>query len=206
MSSLLEIEQKFVVKSAERLSEALKSAGAELISTIWQKDDYFNHPCRDFRETDEAFRIRYEGSVRAEELAGKEEVPADSKWHVTYKGPKEPGTVKIREEIEFPLCDQPSNYQSWKTVLEKLSFRYVASVEKKRDNWKWTGSVGHPVLVTIDRVTDLGTFAEIEIVTQRDQIEDAEKLVWTVAKELGLDQPTRKSYLRQLLKKQDSRK
>jgi len=42
--------------------------------------------------------------------------------------------------------------------------------------------------------------AEIEVVTSRDQVSQAEQRIWEVAQKLGLDQPTRKSYLRQILK------
>ena len=84
---MLEVELKFPLDDALSLRERLVSVGAEAKSMVVQSDAYFNHPARDFAQTDEALRIR---------TVGDESV-------VTYKGPKLGGSAKTRFELEFQL-------------------------------------------------------------------------------------------------------
>jgi adenylate cyclase class 2 len=68
----IEVEAKAYAEDLNTLEKELIEKGAKFISRVEQKDTYFNHPNRDFAETDEALRIR----------------EADGKTFFTYKGPK----------------------------------------------------------------------------------------------------------------------
>ena len=52
-----EVELKFPLASPSEMLSRLASLGAVAASPIEQVDRYFNHPARDFGDTDEAFRI-----------------------------------------------------------------------------------------------------------------------------------------------------
>ena len=52
-----EVELKFPLESHEPVVQKLAELKAEPASTVEQQDTYFNHPSRDFAQTDEAVRI-----------------------------------------------------------------------------------------------------------------------------------------------------
>ncbi len=53
---ILEIEVKAYANRLARVEEKLKEMGAVFIAVVCEKDTYFNHPDRNFAETDEALR------------------------------------------------------------------------------------------------------------------------------------------------------
>ena len=53
-----EVELKFSLANPNEVLARLASLGVAAASPIEQVDRYFNHPVRDFGDTDEAFRIR----------------------------------------------------------------------------------------------------------------------------------------------------
>ena len=71
-------------------------------------DRYFNHPARDFAETDEALRIRRIGPVN----------------RITYKGPRVDTVTKTRQELELPLVEGEKSAADWITLLEKLGISH----------------------------------------------------------------------------------
>jgi adenylate cyclase, class 2 len=177
----LEVEQKYRVSSHEVLRSRLKELGATPRRVEKHCDTYLQHPCRDFGQTGEAFRIR--------------EVNDDAL--VTFKGPRLEGAVKIRKELELPLAS--GTRQGWMSIFEKLGFKTVAQVRKTRSPFElvWRG---HQQTVVLDEVERLGNFVEIEIVVEETtQLEEFEKSILSLAEELYLVEPEVRSYLRQLL-------
>ncbi|RZN61912.1 class IV adenylate cyclase [Methanonatronarchaeum sp. AMET6-2] len=179
MSKEIEVEIKAKVDSREELEQKILENGS-YIDTYHQKDIYFNHPCRDFSETDEALRIR-EHNKNA---------------YITYKGSKMDETSKSREEIETPI----KNIDKHIKILRKLGFKPLKPVQKKRDKYK----VGKHTIV-IDEVKGLGTYIEVE--TQSNQknyqkdLEETKKLI----SKLGFNEKNliRRSYLELLLEKNE---
>lgn len=174
----LEIEQKFPVDDADGLLARLKALGANELPVVEQRDTYYNHPSRDFRITDEALRIRRTGE----------------KAVVTYKGPKLNAVVKTRPEIELPLAEP----EAWPALLEALGFREVATVCKVRRRFALSRTP-FEVELTIDRVEGVGQFAEVEIVADEAQMALAQQTIETLAAELGLREPEKRSYLSLLM-------
>ncbi len=128
-----EIEQKFAIADRTALEERLRSLGAKELGQVEQADQYFNHPARDFAQTDEALRIRRVGRAS----------------FVTYKGPKLDQTTKSRRELELPLGSDETTAAQFAEMLVALGFRPVAEVRKSRENlrplgmagrlkWRWT--------------------------------------------------------------------
>ncbi|MEQ1826458.1 MAG: CYTH domain-containing protein, partial [Pirellula sp.] len=87
-SQSLEAECKYRARDLAVTRQALIALSAEFVCREEQCDTYLRHPSRNFRETDEALRIR----------------EIDGKPFVTYKGPRLAGPIRIRPEIELPLA------------------------------------------------------------------------------------------------------
>ncbi len=166
----MEVEVKFKVEG-----EVLKrvESTAEFLKEVREEDYYFNHPCRDFKESDEALRIRKSDRII-----------------LTYKGPKVDAETKTREEIEVEIDDFERTFK----MLERLGFKFVAKVSKVRRIYAL-----NDVKITVDRVEDLGEFVEIEL--KSEELEEAKKRIFDIAKTLGLKNPVRESYLELLSKK-----
>ncbi|NMA10595.1 MAG: class IV adenylate cyclase [Methanomicrobiales archaeon] len=175
---MLEIEAKFAVRDLESVRTGLGRQGVRMGRRQQERDVYYNAPHRDFGETDEALRVRYD----------------DTGVTVTYKGPKiRVGSAKAREEFNLAVADG----ETLEGILSRLGFRRAAMVLKVREFYEMGD-----VTVTLDDVEGLGTFAEIEILTDENK-EDAADRIGAIAKELGVDgPPIYTSYLEMLLSKQ----
>ncbi len=183
-----EVELKFpLATERDSVVARLQGLGAQLVATVGQADSYFNHPQRDFAQTDEAFRIR---SVGAQNF-------------VTYKGPKIDTRTKTRPEIELPLGDGEALAEQFAQILTKLSFRPVATVRKQRACWALVRGDWH-FEVAIDEVEEVGTYLEIELVADAAGLPLAQQAVLDLAEELGLRETEPHSYLRLLLKSRRS--
>ncbi|WP_214019556.1 class IV adenylate cyclase [Methanoculleus sp.] len=175
---MLEVEAKFAVGDQEDVRARLNRKGVQMGSRQQERDVYYNAPHRDFGRTDEALRVRYD----------------DVGFTVTYKGPKvRVGSAKAREEFNLPVASG----ETLEEILSRLGFRRAATVSKVREFYEMGD-----VTVTLDDVEGLGTFIEIEILTEDDK-EDAADRIGAIAKELGVDgPPIYTSYLEMLLSKQ----
>lgn len=182
---MYEVEQKFRVDDPQRLRQLLKEIGAVATAVQSHADTYFNHPCRDFQTTREALRIRR----------------VDDRPSLTYKGAKLPGEIKARRELEWRLDPGDENGSKMESLLNLLGFCEVATVRKQRESFTadapWDGMV-----VTIDQVEQLGTYAEIELsVADTDEVENARRRVAALAEKLALRDSEPKSYLRLLVER-----
>ncbi len=176
----LEVEQKFRVTDEARLRASIAQLQPAPLGSKVQRDVYYNHPARDFAQTDEALRLRTVGDAAV----------------ITYKGPRLAGPTKTRREIELPL----TSITDWEELLEALGFLRTAAVIKEREAWELMCD-GFRTEICCDRVEGLGTFAEIEVVASLEQLAPAQKIVTALADELGLHQPESRSYLEMVLAK-----
>jgi len=179
-----EVEQKFPVTDMGALRLKLAEMGATISEPKQEVDLYLAHPERDFAQTDEALRIRRCGPLN----------------FITYKGPKIDQTTKTRREIELPLEPGEASLEAWSGLLDALGFTPVAEVRKSRRKvdifWQDRRVEG-----SLDDVEQLGTFAELELVVEAEQIEAAKACVGSLAEALGLSGSERRSYLELLLSK-----
>lgn len=185
-----EVEQKFHVDDLQAVENQLRERGATTKANLVQVDRYFQHPCRDFGQTDEALRIRHV------ESDGGQSVNL-----VTYKGPKIDAETKTRRELEFPLQQGDSGAADMAELLQALGFEPVAVVRKQRQTLllSWADT---DVEAALDNVDQLGTFVEFELAAEDDTLESAKQRLLALAKELRLSDPERSSYLELLLAKQ----
>jgi len=177
-----EVEQKHRVPDVRTLLERLAERGAEVGPPVEQADRYFAHPCRDFAQTDEALRIRTAG-VRS---------------FVTFKGPKLDTTTKTRREIELPLDSSDVDGLKFAELLQSLGFQPVAVVRKRRRSFH-VDVAGRMVEGALDEVDGVGTFVELELLTDEPGLDEAKRVVSTLAAELHLGPTERRSYLEMLL-------
>lgn len=168
---MMEIEAKVQVPDLAPFHNRLTVLGATFVSRELQRDVYFNASDRDFALTDEALRVRHEGSRAL----------------LTYKGPKEAGSgYKARKEVNVQV--DPGS--ACEELLTAVGFSPSAEVRKLREEYRFRG-----VSVALDAVEDLGSFVEIEVCTD-GAMELAMDLISGVQKEIGLAGPhIRESYL-----------
>ena len=174
---IYEVEQKFRAADQAALAEALAGLGAEFGSAELQVDAYYAHPARDFRRTDEAFRLR---SIGERNFA-------------TYKGPKIDAATKTRREIEVPLAAGPAEASRFGEMLEALGFRRAIVVRKSRR--KGCLRRGRfDVEVALDQVEKLGDFIEFEIQAETESLDAARECLAELARTLNLVAAERRGY------------
>lgn len=178
---MIEVEQKYRVPNPESILARLELADFRPALEIKQVDAYYQHPSRNFAQTDEAFRLRQDGD----------------QFCVSYKGPKQPGPCKQRFELELPLEPTNQTQEDWHELLTRLSFQFVAQVVKFRQCFYATQ---HPNLtVMIDRLqtgNEPMVFCEIEVLAEQNETEAAARAIESLASSLELDQIVKKSYLK----------
>lgn len=184
----LEIEAKFWVHDPLQLVRNLEKSGWKGNATEPQveEDLYFRGLGRDFRATGEALRLRIQ----------------NGKPRFTYKGRPEggDGLVKIRREIELDLSG--TEVSEARSFLVELGFEPIATVRKVRRGFAHQG-IWPKVALLVDDVENLGCFVEIEVLADENGRESARGAINSIALDLGLGLPEKKSYLRLLLEKVD---
>ena len=168
----LEVEIKAYCDNIDEIRQGITSLGGESLGPRDETDIYYNHPERDFAETDEALRIR----------------KVDKKYILTYKGPKIGTRSKTRVEKEVAL----DSFDTMNDILVCLGFIETGRVSKRRERFKLD-----EVEICIDSVQGLGDFVELEkISSEREKTEDN---LFALAAKLGLSRFERKSYLELVL-------
>jgi adenylate cyclase class 2 len=156
-----ETECKIPVVDFGPIEARLQALGAEAHGEFFQDDRFFDSPEGRLLAADQGLRLR---SVVREDRAGAAE-------HIlTYKGARQQGALKQREEIEAGLSDP----QAMVDVLDRLGFTLMLRLQKRRRRYKLGGC-----WVELDTVPLLGRFVEVEG-------PDGEA-IWRVVEDLGLD-------------------
>jgi adenylyl cyclase CyaB, putative len=180
----LEVEQKFAIADRAATEQTLLAAGVVWGEVLAQADAYWNHPARDFSQTDEALRLRQVGERN----------------FITYKGPRLDTTTKTRRELEVALPAGAEFREQFGAILSALGFRPVATVRKQRRPGILTWQ-NQEVQIALDDVQDVGVFVELEIVCNEPELDRAKNVIQSLAARLGLTQNERRSYLELLLQK-----
>lgn len=169
-----EIKIRLIYPNLEELEKKIAEKFT-FINEEHQIDTYYNSPIRDFKESDEALRIRI----------------VNNEAELTYKGPKLSNKSKSREELTVKI-DNPDVMDK---ILQKLGFVSVFKVEKIRKNFH-----GGKFIISLDRVIGLGDFLEIEGINVSE--EELTAFVNNFTDEFNIvGEKTLKSYLELLLEK-----
>ncbi|MFO0843617.1 MAG: pantoate--beta-alanine ligase [Gemmataceae bacterium] len=103
--------------------------------------------------------------------------------YFTFKGPKQPGAVKIRTELEIPLPGGDDAAQNYVELLLQLGYRPVAVVKKRRESYSLARD-GLNVTVCLDDAAG-GPLAEVEVLAEQAQADHASGVLSRLAADLG---------------------
>jgi adenylate cyclase class 2 len=182
---MLEVEVKFRAPEWDRVRATLREWGATPAPARTDVDHYFNAPDRDFRQTDEAVRLRRIGDRN----------------FLTYKGPKRDAETKTRTEVEVPLAHGPDAAELAVKWLTGLGYRSVAVVTKTRTVYGFHRD-GFAFEACLDDAGPVGRFVELEIQADEAAYPAAKAAVLKAAADLGLTEMERRSYLAMTLGQQ----
>ena len=182
---MLEVELKAALggrtlEAVRRDAEALGFLPGPVLREV---DVYFDGVDRDFKQTDEALRLR-----SCQDLAA-----GTGETLLTYKGPKLDAASSTRTEYETTVGDRAVMEQ----LLGALGYRPAFTVDKTRREFRLEG-----VTLCLDTVEGLGEFLELETLAEDGAAREAQ-----VARLLGLldrlgvgrEHLTRTSYLEMLI-------
>jgi adenylate cyclase class 2 len=194
--STFEVEIKFQINNIAELEQRLQQqfGGAEFGTfgfgtvgfgeSVTESDSFFQHPSRNFAQTDECLRLR-------KRLLSD----GTSEYFLTYKGPKIDASTKTRQEIEMSITEP----ERWETLLLALGFYPTASVQKLRRRQTLTLN-RRRVEIVLDTLPALPEstrfFLEMETLATAEEIEECRSLILDIADQLGLTEPIRDSYLK----------
>ena len=191
--STFEVEIKFRVDNVADLECRLRQrfGEVEFSGPVTETDAFFEHPCRDFKQTDEALRLRC-----------REFPDGTSEHSLTYKGPKIDTSTKTRREIELPITDS----ERWDSLLSALGFSQFATVQKFRRRLKLTVNHRH-IEIVLDTLPVLPesrrTFLEIETLATAEALDECRSLILDLANQLELGEPIQDSYLKMVLRREE---
>ena len=156
----LEIEAKFRVETHEPVRERLCSLGATPLGKVLELNRILDRPDGALRSAGRGLRVRVS-------------TPEDgSPPHatLTLKGPRRPGPLKSREELEVGVSDADTLCE----VLSLLGFLPILRYQKRRESWSY-----RDCCIELDEPPHIGRFVEIE--------GPNEATIRGVQAELGLD-------------------
>ena len=139
---MLEREVKLLFRTADEARAAIVAAGASpLRSRRLQDDALFDTPDESLRQRGCTLRVRTE----------RDAVQPD-RVILTFKGPLQPGAMKVREEHETSVGDG----SALERLLDALALRVWFRYQKYREEF-----AAADVTIAVDE-TPVGTFVEIE--------------------------------------------
>lgn len=139
----MEIEAKMKVDDTESVRLRLEASGAVPAGEHLEVNTFFDTTAGSLRVADKGLRLRENKDVKT----GK------TVYIVTYKGPRQPGPLKTREEIEITVDDP----HAATAMFQALGYALVLSFQKRRRSWQLLGCK-----VELDELPYLGTFVEVE--------------------------------------------
>ena len=170
----VEIEAKMAVDNLDVVRDRLRDAGATPQGRFLEMNVFLDTEDRSLLAADEGLRLRVNRNMDG----------SHAQHVITYKGPRQMGPLKSREEVELNVDSGPDAI----ALLEKLGFLKMLSFEKRRESWRLENCK-----VELDELPHLGRYVEVE--------GPGEEAVFRVRNILGLsDRPIVKaSYVSLLL-------
>ncbi len=146
---MIELEAKFRVDDHDTLRARLRESGAEFVGKYLEWNTILDRRDGALRAIGSGLRVRQMTTL---EGAAK---PAT----ITYKGPRQPGAYKNREEIETAVNDADAALD----LLQRIEFVTTVSYEKRRETWRLGDCT-----IELDEAPLIGRFIEIEGSTEAD--------------------------------------
>jgi len=183
----IEIELKFPLRNFEALLKRLDKI-ASFKGEDNQKDTYFIPPHRNFIKQNPIFEW-----LRIREI-NKEDGKVSILNYKNFGKDKKAETISCKElETEF------ENSEILRSIFKNLDISEIIVVDKKRRNYSYRDTI-----ISIDKVSELGIFIEIEFDGITESEDKAKEHLYNVLKEIeaDVDEPVFKGYPHLLLEKQ----
>lgn len=158
----IEIEAKLKVDNFTAIRRRLAACAAQHKSTRLELNIFLDTPDQTLQHHDQGLRIRqHQYLAPSDDLAGSStpNTPHSPPAHppdeviITFKGPRQPGPLKSREELEINV----DSLQHAASLFEHLGYRRTLTFEKRRQSWLLDGCQ-----IELDELPLLGCFVEIE--------------------------------------------
>ena len=175
--SMIEVETKLKIDDIEHTEERIKELIGDYKGEKTEIDRYFDHPNIQILSGGRALRVR----------------DAGGKYRLTYKGPKKDDVTTSRAEIEIGI----ESAREMIEILNELGFYEICEVKKLRKTY-----LLKDLIITLDNVSDLGEFIEVEgKASNDDEFEEKKDEIFKLLKKLGLstEEISQRSYLEMLL-------
>jgi adenylate cyclase class 2 len=153
----VEIEAKMAVENLAGVRARLQECGAQRHGNFHEINTFFDSEDRSLLAADKGLRLRVNRNVET----GEED------HLITFKGPRQPGALKSREEVELAVEGSAEASR----LFECLGFKKMISFEKRRESWLLDGCK-----VELDELPHLGSFVEIEGADEPSVLRLREKL------------------------------
>ena len=171
---MLEIEVKFKVDTHDVIREALRREGGHYVSRAAETNTLLDTPDQQLFKSGCGLRVRVNRMEDTTTNNSSTNVPTIlTASTLTYKGPQQPGSMKVREEIETSIGDADATMK----LLSILGFEARFIFEKRRETWRLGNAT-----VELDEVPRLGCYVEIEA--------DSESTVKSLLERLDLSNKT----------------
>ncbi len=161
MQNHLEIEAKFRVDSHETIEARLLSIDAMHVATMLEQNIFLDTHLGELKSAGTGLRLR---TIDFQETANPSII------ELTFKGPRQPGPLKTRKELQVNV-DQ---LQPMLLLLEELGYRETMWFEKRRTRWRY-----EECTIELDQMPLIGRFVEVE--------GPSEDEVFAVLETLGLE-------------------
>lgn len=139
----VEIEAKMRAPDHEAVRSALRAAGATFVGRTVETNRFYDAPGGKLRAADNGLRLRTNTDADT----------GVATHVVTFKGPRQAGKFKTREELEFTTDDVDATA----AVFERLGYPAELTFAKRRESWTLDRCK-----VELDEMPVLGTFVEVE--------------------------------------------
>ncbi len=189
---MIEVEIKVRISYPEAISIKFKNHGGIYKLSLDHEDVYFNMPegLRDFKETDEALRLRK--SIEFNKF--DEAIEKKINYYLTYKGKKMDKSTKTREEIDVKIED----FEKMRNLLKLLGFQEIFTVKKERELYEFKYRT-YNIEALIDYIPILDQhFIEVEcLLKSSENLESSRKVLFEFLNlfDIKKEESIRKSYL-----------
>jgi len=139
----VEIEAKMKVDDLDKVRQRLRALSAIESKNIDEINTFLDSADRALLAKDEGLRVRRNRDART----------SQDTIVITFKGARQTGAVKQREELELTIED----YDDAIALLSRLGYAPMLTFEKKRQTWQIDNCE-----IALDDLPELGTFVEIE--------------------------------------------
>jgi len=153
----VEIEAKMKVADLEAVRTRLGEHGAERVGAHLEVNEFFDTEDRTLLTADKGLRLR----------RSRDDQTGEEKFVITFKGPRQHGPLKSREEEEVEVA----SFEDARRLLHALGYVTILTFEKRRQSWKLGDCK-----IELDELPLLGTFVEIEGPREQDVLRVRELL------------------------------